>query len=35
VRATFTALEMLRDPAVVARLRGKELEDLVGAGDRA
>jgi small subunit ribosomal protein S5 len=34
VRATFTALEMLRDPAVVARLRGKELEDLVGAAPR-
>jgi small subunit ribosomal protein S5 len=31
VRATFTALEMLRDPAAVARLRGKELEDLTGA----
>ncbi len=31
VRATFTALEMLRDPRAVARLRGKELEDLVGA----
>ena len=31
VRATFTALEMLRDPAAVARLRGKDLEDLVGA----
>jgi small subunit ribosomal protein S5 len=30
VRATFTALEMLRDPAKVARLRGKEVEDLVG-----
>jgi len=34
VRATFTALEMLRDPAVVARLRGKDLEDLVGAASR-
>ena len=34
VRATFTALEMLRDPAVVARLRGKDLEDLVGASSR-
>ncbi len=31
VRATFTALEMLRDPAAVARLRGKDLEDLVGS----
>lgn len=31
VRATFTALQMLRDPAAVARLRGKELEELVGA----
>jgi small subunit ribosomal protein S5 len=34
VRATFTALSMLRDPAVVARLRGKELEDLVGTAVR-
>jgi small subunit ribosomal protein S5 len=34
VRATFAALEMLRDPAVVARLRGKDLEDLVGATAR-
>ena len=32
VRATFTALMLLKDPAAVARLRGKELEDLVGAG---
>jgi small subunit ribosomal protein S5 len=31
VRATFAALEGLRDPARVARLRGKELEDLMGA----
>ena len=31
VRATFAALGALRDPATVARLRGKELEDLVGA----
>ena len=28
VRATFTALTQLRDPQVVARLRGKELEDM-------
>jgi small subunit ribosomal protein S5 len=39
VRATFAALEGLRDPARVARLRGKDLEDLVGtpatAGARA
>jgi small subunit ribosomal protein S5 len=34
VRATFTALGLLRDPAAVARLRGKELEDLVGAPGR-
>jgi small subunit ribosomal protein S5 len=34
VRATFTALEMLRDPAHVARLRGKDLEELVGAPTR-
>ena len=31
VRATFAGLSALRDPAAVARLRGKELEDLVGA----
>ena len=30
VRATFTALGMLRDPAAVARLRGRDLEELVG-----
>jgi small subunit ribosomal protein S5 len=30
VRATFAALESLRDPAAVARLRGKELEELTG-----
>ncbi len=29
VRATFVALGLLRDPATVARLRGKELEDLM------
>ena len=28
VRATFAALTLLKDPAMVARLRGKELEDL-------
>ena len=28
VRATFTALTSLRDPAAVARLRGKDLEDM-------
>jgi small subunit ribosomal protein S5 len=31
VRATFTALELLRDPSSVARLRGKDVEDLMGA----
>lgn len=31
VRATFTALSMLKDPAHVARLRGKDLEDVAGA----
>jgi len=31
VRATFAALTSLRDPAAVARLRGKELEDMMGA----
>ena len=30
VRATFTALELLRDPRAVARLRGKDIEDLTG-----
>ena len=34
VRATFAALSMLRDPSNVARMRGKELEDLVGATGR-
>lgn len=34
VRATFTALSLLRDPAAVARLRGKDLEELVGATSR-
>ena len=28
VHATFTGLEELKDPAVVARLRGIELEDM-------
>ena len=28
VRATFTALTTLKDPAAVARLRGKELEEM-------
>jgi small subunit ribosomal protein S5 len=31
VRATFEALGLLRDPEAVARLRGKELEELTGA----
>jgi small subunit ribosomal protein S5 len=35
VRATFTALSLLKDPAAVARLRGKELEELTGAAARA
>jgi small subunit ribosomal protein S5 len=30
VRATFTALGMLKDPASVARLRGRDVEELVG-----
>jgi len=30
VRATFTALELLRDPESVARLRGKDLAEMVG-----
>jgi small subunit ribosomal protein S5 len=32
VRATFAGLGMLKDPAAVARLRGVELEELVGPG---
>ena len=35
VRATFTALTMLRDPAQVARLRGKEVEEMMGTGARS
>jgi hypothetical protein len=35
VRATFAGLRSLKEPAIVARLRGKDLEELVGAGDRA
>jgi len=31
VRATFNALSRLKDPRAIARLRGKDLEDLVGA----
>ena len=31
VRATFAALTSLRDPAAVARLRGKDVEDMMGA----
>ena len=31
VRATFNGLMSLKDPSSVARLRGKELEDLTGA----
>jgi len=31
VRATFNALSRLKDPSAIARLRGKELEELVGA----
>jgi small subunit ribosomal protein S5 len=30
VRATFAALQMLKEPATVARLRGKDLEEMVG-----
>jgi small subunit ribosomal protein S5 len=32
VRAAFTALQMLRDPNRVARLRGKDAEELFGSG---
>jgi small subunit ribosomal protein S5 len=31
VRATFAALTGLKDPSAVARLRGKDVEELVGA----
>ena len=31
VRATITGLGELKDPAMIARLRGKELADLIGA----
>jgi small subunit ribosomal protein S5 len=31
VRATFTALGMLKQPEALARLRGKDLEEMVGA----
>jgi small subunit ribosomal protein S5 len=34
VRATFAALEALRDPAAVARLRGKDVEELTGQASR-
>jgi small subunit ribosomal protein S5 len=35
VRATFAALTALRDPATVARLRGKDVEELTGTGRAA
>src|SRR6187431_3761508 len=31
VRATFTGLASLKDPAAIARMRGKDLEELTGA----
>src|SRR5215204_2330686 len=34
VRATFAALESLRDPAAVARLRGKDVEERTGQASR-
>ena len=34
VRASFAALEVLKDAEVVARLRGKDVEVLVGATAR-
>jgi small subunit ribosomal protein S5 len=35
VRATFAALQMLRDPQTVARLRGKDVADLTGTAEAA
>ncbi len=32
VRATFAGLASLKDPVLIARLRGKSLEELAGAG---
>ena len=32
VRATFAGLSSLKDPVLIARLRGKNLEELAGAG---
>ena len=32
VRATIEGLDSLKDPATIARLRGKELAQLVGRG---
>ena len=32
VRATFAGLSSLKDPVLIARLRGKNLEELTGAG---
>ena len=31
VRATFDGLSELKDPAFIARMRGKELSELIGA----
>ena len=35
VRATVAGLDALKDPAFIARMRGKELEELTGAGASA
>jgi small subunit ribosomal protein S5 len=35
VRATFAALGLLRDPAAVARLRGKDLDEMMGTVARS
>ena len=34
VRATFTGLSMLRDPAAIARLRGLDLDEMMGTPAR-
>ena len=35
VRASFAALGLLKDPAMIARLRGKDLEEIMGPAQRS